>query len=470
MRYLVFPLLTVMSLSPITSAQAGDPTQFPRPNTVYSIWIDDERVVAGTPVPLLPGAFREGPAEPPFPRPLAPRPQEKIHPELQALIVTSSPQDAVEILIGFTDDLVMPRFPEAIPDEPMDSESNIALRRDAEELINRIQEQRDLRYEEYGRLLGPNVTILERFWLTSTLRVTMPLGEIHAVADLAEVASLEPALSMIPPPSCCQVDDGRSYIGAYPEYFGEGTVALLDTGVRATHVQLAGRIGLMRDCVAGTSPGCLGGNQQPGDTFNHGTSSAAIIAANANQGAQYTGVTEATVNSYKVYHSANHLLVRAAVQRGFQAALANLDKVIVAEIQDDVGGETGITTVAADNAFDAGAVVIAAVGNQDAVSAPAGPGNGHKVIATGARSLPSEAIMYQVNGPMPDGRIKPDLQGPTDTETASAASDNALRSFGGTSGSTPYMGGAALHLRNLLVWFAGGAAVNPGVVDIRISD
>jgi hypothetical protein len=56
----------------------------------------------------------------------------------------------------------------------------------------------------------------------------------------------------------------------------------------------------------------------------------------------------------------------------------------------------------------------------------------------------------QSRGPARDGRYKPDLQAPTGTETASATGDNALRVYGGTSGAAPYVGAAAMLMRNWL--------------------
>src|SRR4029077_1111688 len=93
------------------------------------------------------------------------------------------------------------------------------------------------------------------------------------------------------------------------------------------------------------------------DCWNHGTSSASELSANGNLGDVSRGVTAIAVDSFKVYSCAG--LDTAAAVRGFQAAVAVLDRVIVAEIQD-TGGENGSIAAAADAAFNAGAVVIAA--------------------------------------------------------------------------------------------------------------
>ena len=69
--------------------------------------------------------------------------------------------------------------------------------------------------------------------------------------------------------------------------------------------------------------------------------------------------------------------------RGFQTAVAVLDRVIVAEMQGN-GDDLSAISAAADNAFDAGAVVIAANGNNgpgaNTVNTPA---NAHQVIGVG---------------------------------------------------------------------------------------
>jgi hypothetical protein len=131
--------------------------------------------------------------------------------------------------------------------------------------------------------------------------------------------------------------------------------------------------------------------------------------------------------------------------RGFQAAVAVGDGVIVAEIQD-TGGPTGATSTAADAAFDAGAVVVAAAGNF-ACGVGAGsirsPGDARKALAIGAVDITSKALeCYSGRGPSADGRVKPDLLGPTNVNAASNASDTALQLFTGTSAATPNAAGA----------------------------
>lgn len=86
----------------------------------------------------------------------------------------------------------------------------------------------------------------------------------------------------------------------------------------------------------------------------------------------------------------------------------------------------------------------------------------HKAIGVGAVDVQTLATVSQINGPAADGRTKPDIQAPTNTETASNASNTALRVFTGTSGATPYASGAGALLRN---WLRGSNFdIDPGQV------
>ncbi|MGH7929365.1 MAG: S8 family serine peptidase, partial [Candidatus Binatia bacterium] len=231
-------------------------------------------------------------------------------------------------------------------------------------------------------------------------------------------------------------------------------------------------------------PTCLDGsdpNFNPTDNLGHGTSTAAILAGNANLGADFRGVTGITVESWKVYFlecSSGHCLSgMGGLLDAFQQALQMFDRVILVETQEDTP-PTGPLAMAANNAFDAGAVVLAPTGNcavADSCDVPEGfpqpesvrsPANANKVLGVGAFNVQTEITKdYQGFGPTNDDRYKPDIQAPTDTETAcqegfstpgdvvcsDSGTDFSLSSrFGGTSGAGPYAAGAAALTRNWL--------------------
>jgi hypothetical protein len=370
-------------------------------------------------------------------------------------------------------------------DEPRESETNRAVLERSEELIREITDRRAENYERVTRELSESYEfeVLETFWLVNVMLVEMPLATVSALAEREDVLTVEPRYTGEEPPQNPNpnddVDDGRDRIKS-DRYFGAfgaaGFIGLLDSGVRFTHTQFnnPARIGMIRGDCSNGGPDCLTGpNLNPNDDCdNHGTGSCGILTANANQGNAFRGVTEIIVDSWKVYPStfdANGncrfpvFLDENAVVRAFENAVKVGDRVIVAEIQGR-GDDTSVISQLADNAFDAGAVIIAANGNYGpAIGTVSAPANAHKAIGVGAFDVQTlTQYAAQSRGPTRDGRIKPDIQAPNNTETASNASDTALRSFGGTSGSTPYAGGAAALARNFLR--STGGVIDPGQV------
>src|SRR6185503_7607058 len=100
-----------------------------------------------------------------------------------------------------------------------------------------------------------------------------------------------------------------------------------------------------------------------------------------NQGFDFRGVTAITLDSWKVYDCVG--LQSAATVRGFQAGLLAFDRVFSGELQASEP-QSGTIATAADNAFDAGAVVISANGNfGPGASTVRSPAIAHKVIGVG---------------------------------------------------------------------------------------
>jgi hypothetical protein len=415
----------------------------------------------------------------------------KVHPLLQRWLKERPGDEAELIVINFRDDFPTPRFPEPVVGEPRKSPGNVRAARRAEELVAQITAKRAGSYKKLAEMLRGTykAEVVETFWLVKAVTVKMPLQMVPRLAELKEVMYLEPDQTEDKPAQDANanndVQDGRARINSDP-YFGLGLtggfIGLLDSGIRATHRHFTNpsNIAFRRDCVNGGNDCNTGATVNPNDDcWNHGTSSAAIITANARDGQAFRGVTGITLDSFKVFPSTfdgagnctGGLGTTAAV-RGFQRAVAVLDRVIVAEMQGS-GNYLSTVSVAADNAFDAGAVVIAANGNNGpAAGTINAPGSAHRVIGIGNFDVQTQTqIAGQSRGPTPDNRFKPDLQAPTNTETAStgcafgvqcAMSDTAFRVFGGTSGATPYGAGAAALVRN---WLRGTSfSIDPGQV------
>lgn len=405
---------------------------------------------------------------------------EKIHPVLKKMSAERSGEDRGLFLINFRDEAKISRFPERSISEARRSEAKTESMNRTERLIQNVESRRATTYKKLKKELTHKYEgkVLETFWLTNAVLVEMPFSAVKALAERQDVIYIQLQYAGEKPPqnSSDDVDDGRARINSDP-YFNLGLTAgfigLLDTGMRFTHTQFnnPSHIGFQRDCVNGGNDCNTGTALNPNDDcWNHGTSSGAIITANANQGNAFRGVTEITLDSFKVYPtsfsntgSCDGGLDSAAAIRGFQAAIAAGDRVIVAEMQGGGDFNSPIST-AADNAFDAGAVIIAANGNngpnEGTVNSPA---NAHKVIGVGNFDVQTQVqIDTQSRGPTTDNRFKPDIQAPTNTETASNVSDTALKIFSGTSGATPYAAGAAALLRNFLM--GNSASIDPGQV------
>ena len=401
----------------------------------------------------------------------------KIHPLLADRIRRRGKNRMERVVVTYRDDLEIPRFPEPDLDQPRDCCDNERALDRADALVKEIEAVRRRSYAGLERKLGQlDAAVADRFWLIKGLEVQLALGAVERLAADEEVLFIEPVETTDAPPQN-DVVDGRASIVSDP-YFNlgltTGWIGLLDTGVRRTHVVFnsPSHIDFMRDCVNGGANCNTGTALNPNDDcWDHGTSSAAIITANGRQGNAFRGVTGITLDSWKVYPSStnpttgacNGFLNTTAAVRGFENAVRVLDRVIVAEMQGS-GNDRSAISVAADNAFDAGAVVIAANGNNgpadDTVNVPA---IAHRVIGVGAFDLAS-GTQYgpQSRGSAPDNRFKPDIQAPTNSDTASAASDTARQNFGGTSGATPYAAGAAALLRN---WLRGpSGSIDPGQV------
>jgi len=415
---------------------------------------------------------------------------DKIHPLLQKWVATRPGTDIETIVINFLDDLRIPRFPEPATGERRESAKNKRALERSEAIVRDLSAKRAAGYRALAAELKTTygADVVEQFWLVRALAVRVPLASVRGLAARKDVMYLEPDQTEDIPPQNTNnnddVDDGRGRINSDP-YFDVGLrggfIGLLDSGMRFSHVQFnsPSTIAFRRDCVNGGNDCNTGSSLNPNDDcWNHGTSSAAIITGNNRQGAAFRGVTAITLDSFKVFPSTfsgttctGGLNTTAAV-RGFQRAVAVLDRVVVAEMQGS-GNYLSTISVAADNAFDAGAVVIAANGNNGpGASTVNAPASAHRVIAIGNFDVQTLGqINGQSRGPTPDNRFKPDVQTPTNTETASTGcpfgqsctqSDTAFRVFGGTSGSTPYGGGAAALLRN---WLRGTSfSIDPGQV------
>jgi subtilisin family serine protease len=168
-------------------------------------------------------------------------------------------------------------------------------------------------------------------------------------------------------------------------------VAVVDTGVDATHPDLIGKI------TTGTAAGYnfVGNNTNTADDHFHGTFVSSIIAMNTNNGQGGAGVCWACkIMPVKVLDS-NGSGSTFNVARGVDWAVAHGAKVInlsLGSASPDAGLQTSV-----DNAWNAGVVVVAASGNSGGpVIYPAAYAN---VIAVGSNNQAGVRSSFSSYGP-----------------------------------------------------------------------
>jgi serine protease AprX len=411
---------------------------------------------------LPPGAV--SPAKPhEAPREAVSREPNRLDPALRQRVARRPPTEYVEVLITFGDDAIeLPAMPKSFADEPQDSALNRQYQSRREEIVASVAAQRRTvnatRAPRFAARYG--VSVLETFWLADIWRARVPVAALDQLASDPAVRYVQSPESNEPPPDVLW---GRQRMNSdwfadtpnviYP--FSAVRIALLDTGVYRSHLLFTNpsNIGIWRDCVNGTGGNCTtGAGLNPDDDFwGHGTLMGAVIVGSSAMGNDYRGVTRCTLDSYKVYNSAG--LHTAATLRGFSAAVAEGAWVIVAEMQAQEPF-TGAIATAAENAFTAGAIVVGANGNEGGGRILASPANAHRVIGVGSvNASTGGAVLSQLSGPTTDGRIKPDIQTPTQVNSAGTAGPSEIVGCVGTSCSTAFAGAAAALLSK---WWCDG--------------
>jgi subtilisin family serine protease len=173
-------------------------------------------------------------------------------------------------------------------------------------------------------------------------------------------------------------------------------VAVVDSGVDATHPDLAPRLAPMVDVVAMLGRAdVLGGEDYAGrDGNGHGTFVAGLVVGQGATLGDIGGAPDATVLPIKVAR-ANGFLDDAAIARGITAAVAGGADVV----NLSVGGPepSPLLLEALAEAFERGIPVVAASGNEaEPVGYPAGY---HGVIAVGALAADDSVPWYSNRGP-----------------------------------------------------------------------
>ncbi len=385
----------------------------------------------------------------------------KVESQVREALEAAKAESLMDVIIGVEAPRPLPALPALDPREPRGSSKNqrlLAGRRAL--LLNERLERLATQTPYVQQIAAGGGMVFDQHTLCNCFAAKVPPALLARLVEDPSIRHIDPWFTGDPPPRNDSVADGRRIIGSDP-YFDlivspqvfNNYIGLLDTGVRPSHVlyNSPDRISSLRDCGYGGGQCEDIGDPRfnPLDTYwNHGTSTGAIISGNENLGDPSRGITYLNIDSWNIYPGGGGLDINASI-RAFNASVLVGDGVLVAEMQPLFSPASNLA-VASNDAYDSGSAVIAANGNYGpGPRTVASPANAQKAIGVGAFDidrLTQEG--YQSRGPTVDNRIKPDLQMPTNSITASNVSDEALHSFGGTSGATPYASGAAASLRN----------------------
>jgi serine protease AprX len=343
-------------------------------------------------------------------------------------------------------------YPEAMPPVPENKRrAKIAEMRIRGEMATRRIEE-DVKQDD--------MEVLDRFWLTHSVHGRGTPAQIEKAAAREDVRSL----SSVKLEFATCLNNSRPLINADQVannlgFNGTGvTVAVVDTGIDATHPALAPVITAQVD-VTGL------GN---GDGFGHGTHCAGIVAS---QGPTFVGIAPgASLIAIRVMDNSGNMSSANGVA-GLQAAVQAGARVASNSWGFSHGGHGGwsdsdgtcVLCTAADNAVAAGVVVVVAGGNEDNNSGGFDthlrcPGIARSVITVAASDKSDNMAGFSSLGPTPDGRAKPDVTAPGVNINSCRATGTSLGptvdpagifiTLSGTSMATPHIAGVAALMLN----------------------
>ncbi|WP_048150637.1 S8 family serine peptidase [Thermococcus sp. AM4] len=233
-------------------------------------------------------------------------------------------------------------------------------------------------------------------------------------------------------------------------YDGSGiTIAIIDTGIDASHPDLQGKVIGWKDLVNGKTT--------PYDDQGHGTHVASIAAGTgAASNGKYKGMAPgAKLVGIKVLGADGSGSISTIIE-GVDWAVQNKDKYGIRVINLSLGSSqssdgTDSLSQAVNNAWDAGIVVCVAAGNSGPDKYTIGsPAAASKVITVGAVDKYDTITDFSSRGPTADGRLKPEVVAPGNWIIAARASGTQLTDVTigdyyvaapGTSMATPHVAG-----------------------------
>ncbi|MEV6495673.1 S8 family serine peptidase, partial [Actinoplanes sp. NPDC051633] len=221
------------------------------------------------------------------------------------------------------------------------------------------------------------------------------------------------------------------------------TVALLDSGIDATHPDFAGKLAAVQNFTTAGSAD---------DTVGHGTHVASIIAGSgAKSGGRYRGVAPgAKLAIGKVCET--DFCDESAILAGMQWAAPIAPVVNLSLGGGDAPGLDPVEQAVEDLTAAHDTLFVIAAGNAGGTATVGSPGSADSALAVGAVDDEDQLADFSSRGPrVGDDAIKPDITAPgVDIVAARAANgfigtpvEEGYTSLSGTSMATPHVAGAA---------------------------
>ncbi|GAA2947767.1 hypothetical protein GCM10011428_78740 [Streptomyces violaceus] len=229
-------------------------------------------------------------------------------------------------------------------------------------------------------------------------------------------------------------------------YDGKGVkVAVLDTGIDATHPDLKGKILKAKD---------FSGSGSTDDRQGHGTHVAStVVGSGAKSGGKYKGVAPGAELLVGKVLDDTGFGDNSDIIAGMQWAVAQGARVVNMSLGEvDTPGVDPLEKAVNDLSASSGALFVIASGNSGPSDTTVGsPGSAAAALTVAAVDRHDKIASWSSRGPTADGRLKPDIAAPgVDIIAAKAAhgiegNDEApgYVSMSGTSMATPHTAGAA---------------------------
>lgn len=286
----------------------------------------------------------------------------------------------------------------------------------------------------------------------AALRAHPDVKAIHRDADVRAI--LDTSVARVRAPAFWSQHGG---------FRGAGQViAVIDTGIDYTHADLGACAVLGAACKVAGGYDFHNDDADPRDDNGHGSHVAAIAAGN---GSLLGVAPDATLLAYKVL-DANGFGLTSTVIAGIEAAIdpnGDLDTSDHADVINlSLGGPGGpdeAAALAADTATAAGALVVAAAGNDGGHYTIGSPGVARSALTVGAIADDGSPAWFTSGGPVQGTfDLKPEIAAPgvgicaaraAETQLGDTCIDATHVTLDGTSMATPHVAGAAALLRGV---------------------